>query len=519
MKANSILKIRPAKSPALKLPRRLKMQYFAGNYESFLTKVSVDLTDKEIQERYDELVEQESELVMEIVPDDDMPEIDMGDQTDDASEEDGESDPAPVPASEDSDAEPDNSFKVSPPAFQLVSTPLIQEEEVGDKVKAVVKDALAPQAPATETPATETPATETPATETPATETPATETPATETPATETPATEVPATDVPATEVPETEAAVTETPATEVPATETEGITDNETTPKVETADPAEPAMTQTAPETELAAEPAVTQEKSEVTPDQTQDAAGGLEAMMNSAGSDDDESIGPLLGDEDDDKVIKRPKPLKEVESLIRRQLKGAEATQAFREALTTAESAVENYNLQLLQWGEDSSEPKPEAPDFQAIADENGLRLGETELLDNEQLNKTELGGTLNFNPAARSVDRLGDIIFSRYNSLDPYSTATFTDNTKAFVYWPTELADSEIPKLEQCKDAVIEYWRLQKAFEKAKEAAEAIAAKAGPDKMLTQIDPEKAAPTGEFTWFQARGQRAAFSSPDWR
>ena len=469
--------------PGFKLPRRLKMQYFAGNYESFLTKVSADLTDKEIQERYDELVEQESELVMEIVPDDDMPEIDMGDETEDASGEDGESDPAP--ASEDSEAKPDNSFNVSPPAFQLVSTPLSQEEEVVDEVKAVVKEALAPQTPATEVPTTEVPTTEVPTTEVPATETPA-----------------------------------TPPSSTEVPATETPGFTTNDTTPKDETAVPAEPAMTQTAPETKPAAEAVVSEEKTEATPDQStasdKDAAGGLEAMLQSADSDDDGSIGPLLGDDDDDKVIKRPKPLKEVESLIRRQLKGAEATQAFREALTTAESAVENYNLQLLQWGEDSSEPKPEAPDFQAIADENGLRLGETELLDNEQLNKTELGGTLNFNPAARTVDRLGDIIFNRYNSLDPYSTANFSDNTKAFVYWPTELADSEIPKLEQCKEAVIEYWRLQKAFEKAQEAAEAIAAKAGPDKMLTQIDPEKAAPTGEFTWFQARGQRAAFSSP---
>ena len=468
--------------PGFKLPRRLKMQYFAGNYESFLTKVSADLTDKEIQERYDELVEQESPLVMEIVPDDDMPEINIEEEVEDASEEskeDGESDPAPAPASENSDATPDNSFNVSPQTFQLVSTPLSQEEEAAGQVEAVVTETLAAQVPATETPVTE-----------------------------------VPASEGPETEVPETEIPETETPATEVPATETPAVT-QEAMPNVETVVPAEPAMTETAPATADA-----TEEKKEAASDQSPatDAAatGGLEAMLKAAQSDDDGSIGPLLGDDEDDKVIKRPKPLKEVESVIRRQLRGAQATQAFREALTTAESAVENYNLQLLQWGDDSSDPKPEAPDFQAIADANGLRLGETELLDNEQLNKTELGGTLNFNPTARTVDRLGDIIFNRFNSLDPYSTGSFSDNTKAFVYWPTELAENEIPKLDQCKEAVIEYWRSQRAFEKAKKAAEAIAAKAGPDKNLTEIEPEKAAPTGEFTWFQARGQRAIFSSP---
>ena len=247
---------------------------------------------------------------------------------------------------------------------------------------------------------------------------------------------------------------------------------------------------------------------------DSAGDEAGGLAEMLDSAEEDDD-AIGPLLGDEEE-KVLKRAKPLKEVANLIRRQLKGREATDAMRIALITAENEVETYNQQLLLWdsGTNTDKPKPTPPDFQAIADKNGLRLGETELLDNEQLKENELGKTMNF--TQRSVDLLADMIFDRFNTTDVYSPTTYNDGTKAFVYWPTEMRETEIPKLEDCKEEVIKFYRQQKAFKKAKEAAQAIADKASIDNKLTEIDPDKAGPTGEFSWFQVRGRRTVFSQP---
>ena len=242
---------------------------------------------------------------------------------------------------------------------------------------------------------------------------------------------------------------------------------------------------------------------------------AGGLADMLDSAEDEDDGVIGPLLGD-DEEKVLKRAKPLKEVANLIRRQLKGREATEAMRIALITAETEVETYNQQLLIWddGRNTDKPKPTPPDFQAIADQNGLRLSETDLLDNEQLKENELGKTMNF--TRRSMDMLADVIFDRFNTTDVYSPTTYNDGTKAFVYWPVELRETEIPKLEDCKEEITKFYRQKKAFEKAKEAAQAIAAQASVDKQLTAIDPDKAGPTGEFSWFQVRGRRTVFSQP---
>lgn len=409
--------------PGFKTQRRMKMQYFAGNFESFLVKASASLTDKEIQAQYDELVEQESDLVMEIIPDDqpETPAVDPAGDTESAPTGDADSDdPAPIPSTE----TPDNSINVrSSASFKFVSMvaqegePVVGEPVVGEPVM--------------------------------------------------------------------------QDPAVTEPVT-------------------TEPVVEGSMPVTEGAA---VTEAKEADAPKSVEE--GGLADMLESADEEDADVIGPLLGDEEE-KVLKRAKPLKDVASLIRRQLKGREATDAMRIALITAETEVETYNQQLLLWdeGKNTDKPKPAAPDFQAIADQNGLRLGETDLMDNEQLRENELGKTMNFNQ--RSVDLLADMIFDRFNTTDVYSPTTYNDGTKAFVYWPIEMRETEIPKLEDCKEEITNFYRQQKAFEKAKEAAAAIAAKASVDKKLTAIDPDKAAPTGEFSWFQVRGRRTVFSQP---
>jgi len=237
--------------------------------------------------------------------------------------------------------------------------------------------------------------------------------------------------------------------------------------------------------------------------------------------GDMEDADVGPLLTD--DDKIIKRAKPLDEVADAIRRQLKGKEASDAMDIAIKTAESEIENYFTQRLQWevsGKERNKPAPELPNFQDIADRNGLRLASTELVDNEGLKDTELGGVYEI---IRIQNRtvavpLADLIFDKFNELTEYSTAKTNNRftNKSYVYWPTELGPTEVPKLEDCKDQIIDYWRQQKAIEAATEAANGIAAKVSKNKKLSEIDPAKTIPTGEFTWFQPRGRRAVLSTP---
>ncbi len=440
------------KLPGFKTQRRMKLQYFAANFDSFLTKVSASLTDKEIQAQYDELVAQESDLVMEIVPDD-VPEPPADLPVDGATDDAEADDPAPVPSTE----TPDNSINVrSSKSFQFVSM-LAQDDE----------------------------------------------------PAVTAPVVGEPVVIEPVVVEPVVGETVEGEPAMAEPVDVDSATSEPAAAGEQAVADTVEDEKAEV--EAEMAAEKPAAKEGADSDGDDNEE--GGLADMLKSA--DDDDAIGPLLSD-DEEKVLKRAKPLKEVADLIRRQLKGREATEAMRVAVLTAETEVETYNQQLLLWdnGNNTDKPKPTPPDFQAIADQNGLRLSATELVDNEQLRETELGKTMNF--TQRSVDLLADVIFDRFNTTDVYAPTVYNDGTKAFVYWPVEMRETEIPELEDCKDEVIEFYRQKKAFEAAKEAAESIAAQASVDKQLTEIDPDKAGPTGEFSWFQVRGRRTVFSQP---
>ena len=500
------LKDPAGKRPGFKLPRRVKLQYLVGDYQDFLDRATEGLSDEEIQSKYDELIAQESDLVMEIVIDDiesedDMPAINLeGDDNSDSGEE--EAAPKPSESSEptttDESAEPDSddqSYRVGPTdsKFVLVSMPAQDDEvpaaepvDAGEAVDAVVdKVEEAVEAAADEVQETVDETIEGTAGDN------------AEVVVDE--KIEVTNEDSPAMS-PET--GTSKTAETEMPAA----------ADKTEATESAEPIqMSGTAADSTATDATAATDDSQ--ASDEVDD-VGGIGNMK-------DVDVGPLLAD--DEGVKKRAKPLEEVADLIRRQLKGQEAAEALDLAIKTAESEVENYFTQRLQWevnGKERNQPAPAIPDFQGIADRNGLRLAETELLDNEGLMKTELGGVYKiFTVQNRNIPvPMADVIFDQFGQLDEYGTST-TDNRftgKSYVYWPTELADSEIPKLEQCKEQIIEYWRQQEAIKTATKAAEGIAAKVSKDKKLSEIDPAKTIQTGEFTWFQPRGQRAALSTP---
>ncbi len=404
------------KRAGFKMARRIKLQYFVGDYQDFLDEASKSLSDEEIQTKYDELVAQESDLVMEIVIDedgasDDLPTINLeGAQNADATSDENEEEAAPKPTgspddASDEPADKDQSYNVgeSNAKFVLVSMPVQEDKKIA---------AVAPSD---------------------------------------------------------------------------------------------EPEVSQEAPTEENTLQ------------DEDSDEAADLGSIADMKDID----VGPMLTD--DDGPTKRAKPLTEVANVIHLQLKGSEASEALNKAIKTAESEIENYLTKRLQWevqGKEKNLPAPELPDFQSIAERNGLRFAETELVDNEGLLKTELGGVYEtFRIQNRQVPvPLADLIFDRYNNLTEYSSASTTNRFtgKSYVYWPTELADSKVPKLEECKDQIIEFWRQRQAIEAAKKAAQEIASKVGKDKKLSEFDSARTIQTGEFTWFQPRGQRAVLSSP---
>ena len=477
------------KRPGFKMSRRIKLQYFEGDYQNFLDKAAQGLSDEEIQNKYDELVAQESEMVMEIVIDeneDDMPAINLegdGELEGDKSN-DGEEEAAPKPAEPASDDQ-SHDVRSSDSKFVLVSMPA-QEETPGVEVPQVIAGD-GPVADAVEVVADKVEG-----------------------------AVEVVADKVEgAVEVVEgvtetVETAAGDTVPTESPVEMKTELTED-STPAVKIETKTDPVVVETESAT-------VDSETASTTADTTE---AGTAADVGGIGDMKDVDIGPMLTD--DDEIIKRAKPLDEVADLIRRQLKGPEAETAMKTAIATAANEIENYFNLRLQWevnGKEKNRPAPELPDLQAVADKYGLRLAETELLDNDGMMKTEFGKIFEiFTVQGRNVPvPMADLIFNNFKSLTEYDATTTNSRFtgKSYVYWPTELADSEVPELEDCKENIIEFWRQQKAVENATKAAEGIAAKVGKNKKLSEIDPAKTIQTGEFTWFQPRGRRAVLSSP---
>ncbi len=439
-------------TPGFKVPRKVNIQYFVAEMDTFLQNEKSKLTDAEVEAEYEKLVEAEDPLVVEVVaqPETEGFKLDLGD----------DEKPADEPAKE-----------ATTPAVDAVGAPAVEG--------------------ASATEPAESSATEVPATEVPATEVPATEVPATEVPATEVPATEVPATEVPTTDVPETEG----------------GGSDQSL------------IVRQT--KSQFAS---FVQDAQEETPATNQEEVGGLGDLQLS-----DESAGPQSGETTKKTRIK---PLSEVADKIRERLARKAAFEKKDEAKKRAMVAMQTYQNQVLRWdtqreADKAKTPKPPVPDFEAIAKENGLVFRETGLIDPFELRDTEIG-KVNFpvqvqspeGPVRMDFQSVSNRIFLDYDRVDVLIPQEVSDimTANAYVYWMAEKVDVRIPEFDEAKPKIEKYWKYQQAIELAKKAAEDMATKArSAGKKLTELYPETAAPTGEFTWFRpGRTATAVYGMP---
>jgi hypothetical protein len=168
-----------------------------------------------------------------------------------------------------------------------------------------------------------------------------------------------------------------------------------------------------------------------------------------------------------------------------------------------------------------------EPDPIDCSAIADEYNLEFRETGLVDELELEETEVGKIRVFRqilgPNGRpqsSFPPLGQIIFDGYHDANEYDPKRENDMMAGatYVYWLSEKADSRIPELDEVKNEVIEFWKNRKAFDKALQEGEQIAESlnGNPGQTLVGKFPEKAVQTGEFTWFNTTSNRPAISIP---
>ena len=189
-----------------------------------------------------------------------------------------------------------------------------------------------------------------------------------------------------------------------------------------------------------------------------------------------------------------------------------------------------MQRYQNEVLRWETSRDKDKteaPEKPDFQAIADENGLAFAETGLVDPFELRETAIG-KVNFlvqvrspqGPIQNDFQAVSNKIFLDFDRVDELIPQDVNDliTGNSYIYWMSEKQDVTIAEFADAKDKVIDYWKHQKAIELAEKAAADMAEKANSaGEKLTALYPETAAPTGEFTWFRpGRGATATFGMP---
>lgn len=458
--------------PGFKIGRRLVAQYFVADFDTFQQNEINKLTDVQVEAEYDRLVAEENDLVMEVIPEDVEDEVVVPDEPADTKEE---------PKAE------GQSFNIGKMKQRRVSTRLQETEggQVVDAVETVVGSATETVQEAVVEAAT-----------------------------VETQVTEVPATETPVKEVVETADAPVVTTESKV-----EGMAK-------ETAD--EVSQATDAAETAAGDTKKKVMEGSSAKPDEMK-AAGEAEADKTSDAkkeTEDDDSIGPLLGDTP--KLKKRAKPLREVADAIKRQLVGADTQKAIADAMAEASSHVSSFRGAYATWeinkeaGSDDVEP---VFDFKGIAKSLNLTANETPLVDDEGLEQETLGKVLTLiNVASRGgqprpqVVRVANYIFNGFEQLEEYETNDVRDfqSQSQYVFWLSEKRDPVVPSFDECRDEVVAFSKQQSAYELAQKEAERLAGtmKDERGKKLSDLHADRAVKTGEFTWFSNRGQPAISS-----
>ncbi|MFM7118227.1 MAG: hypothetical protein ACKO0N_16505 [Planctomycetota bacterium] len=440
--------------PGFKGERKIKLQYFVADYETFLVNEMNKLTDQEVQAEYDRRVQANDISIMEEV------------KPEEKKEE------APLPG--------DNAPQ----------TPAEGEKKDGE------------QAPATPPADSGTPA-------------PAV-TPATETPATETPAN--PPADAPKDgdgEKKDGQAATGQTnsltfvsfqpnsqePEKQEPAKETPPA---ETPPAEPAQEPAAPATEPTAP----AAQPEATQQPAAEQPAAQQPAEPAPATAENPAAAPQVPAPPVMRPKALKDVADQLKRSLKSAAALEALNLAVEEAQGAVNEF----QSELQDWR------GTPEKERGPEPTfDPAAIAKRLNLKFEESELLSMRKLFDSPVGKITHYIRMQTLVpETVAQYVVPRFAEMQPYRDFVFRDVFSAnagtlqrltYVFWPTEKVEASIPTFEEARADIEKAWKLQQALALAKADADKAAAESNSSgKKLAEIFGDKAVPTGQFPWFSA-------------
>lgn len=151
----------------------------------------------------------------------------------------------------------------------------------------------------------------------------------------------------------------------------------------------------------------------------------------------------------------------------------------------------------------------------DLKEMATRLGLQYGETELLNRVDLFESDFGGRRGiveiprqFGPPQRTTAPMADIVFAnleRQVTYEPGEPVVQEGNKINFLWWPVEIAEMEVLTFADAKPDVLEYWKREQAKELALQHAQDLANSLNAKKeRLLDAHPDTSENTGSFTWY---------------
>lgn len=249
----------------------------------------------------------------------------------------------------------------------------------------------------------------------------------------------------------------------------------------------------------------------------------GGIDDAMKAAAED------AANQDEAATKVDRVAKPLKDVVEEVKTAMCQEATQEAMNRALTKASVIVQDHFEQRLRWKFDNESKELEEPaplDIQEIAAKYNLIAKETGLVDADEIVTDQCAQVrefMQYTMQGRQVPQLvpvGQIVFDDFSDLELYEAKTIDDNwgsKSSFLYWLAEKSEIKIPTLEEATPTVVEFWKKKQALELAMEEAESIKTKVNQSggKKMSELYADRVSDTGAFTWFSSFGS-TRYSSP---
>lgn len=386
--------------------------------------------------------------------------------------------------------------------------------------------------------------------------------PKSDTPAEDKPADEKPADDKPADDKPADEKPAEEKPASDAaPAAEDKPAPPSDNPPPAETDEPApekpatdEPAADKgsfnlsglngvqfVSTQNEEAAEKAADADKpapADAPPaendapakDEAKPAPADAPANTEAAPADETKPAGDKPASEADapatteEKPADKFKPLEEVREEIIERLAMPIAEDARREVIRKLETAVREYGQKYRRYqtaleNKSKSAKEPEKLNGAALAmGTPGVEFFTTPLIDRYQAAEYPIGqDAYYFQLQTGQTYGFGDVAFGNDVLLyEPYGLMGRQQNVE-YVFWRTEAEAPKTPTFEEARKDVIAAWKRQKAFEIAKQDAEALAKKAASAGSLKEVADESQVLTPpEFSWLDMGSLPFGLSRP---